>query len=74
MKPSNVFKTDVRVCTESNCTDGDEESRIKCTKCKRSVIHFSIEALSKVHFSLLTIKPLLKDADLSMRVAKKAVT
>ena len=40
MEPDNKSTNNNQVCNESRCVDGDEDQKIKCGKCKRSV-HFA---------------------------------
>ena len=40
MEVSKTCQSKAKVCSETNCIDGDEDKKIKCTKCKR-LVHFA---------------------------------
>ena len=50
------LKTDIQqLCTESCCVDGDDDRKIKCSKCKRSV-HFICKNLPMYQLRLFHTK------------------
>lgn len=55
MDPLIESKTDNQVCTESCCSVGDNERKIKCTKCKRFV-HFACTNLPMYQLQLFFTK------------------
>lgn len=40
MEASNTFQNKTKVCSETSCVNGDDDRKIKCTKCKR-LVHFA---------------------------------